>query len=70
MIHGRAEYPEQKQDVLDCLLLAWNKTPELRLGQLIENAVADGQDIFYLEDYALLNMIEDFVKGCERASNA
>lgn len=38
-------------DVLSVLRSAWKKNPDLRLCQLIENAV--GKDAYYLEDEQL-----------------
>lgn len=48
------------------LLKAWAEVPELRLGQLIANALAlrvdrPGGDLFYVDDVPLVEAIEKFV---------
>ena len=59
----RALTPEQKRALLDQLLAAWLEAPNLRLGQLIVNAVGGRHlaDIFYREDDDLLANVETFV---------
>jgi hypothetical protein len=52
----RAESERDKSEVLERLLWAWFAAPELRLGQLISNAAGD--DLFYIEDYELLERVE------------
>lgn len=53
----RAVTEKQKREVLEELLLHWLQKPELRLGQMISNAVAG--DPFYIEDYDLIRRIEN-----------
>jgi len=61
----RAQTPEQKKEVLDRLLQAWLQYPELRLGQLVDNAMYINRDnkpnLFNIEDMALIEIIELFV---------
>lgn len=64
----RAETPEQKQEVMDQLLQLWLKCPELRLGQLIDNAMYLNDDtftpnLFSVEDFYLIEMLEKFVSN-------
>lgn len=49
---------------LDTILGIWMKSPALRLGQLIENAVGRYQHAptFYVEDAALLDALKRFNK--------
>lgn len=56
-LSDRALTPEQKKEITDRLLAAWLRTPELRLGQLIF-VVTGGRDIFFDEDFSLLEEIE------------
>ena len=62
---GRAQTPEQKKEVLDRLLQAWIDCPEMRLGQLVDNAMYINRDnkpnLFNIEDMALIEIIELFV---------
>jgi hypothetical protein len=62
----RATTPEQKHEIIERLLNVWLSVPELRLGQLIDNGIpfrADGEsDIFYIEDYELIECVEDLYK--------
>lgn len=62
---GRADSQELKRKLLDRIFECWTRTPELRLGQLIENArheFGDVSDLFYLEDDALGHALECFVQ--------
>lgn len=74
-VKGRAETPEERERVLDELGRLWNVPPDMRLGQLVYNAVgywllennrpagarhiADA--VFYLEDDDLLTTVAKFV---------
>lgn len=71
----RANTPEEKDRVLREMLHLWNVPPDLRLGQLVYNAVTErlvrnkrpaagrdiGREIFYIEDDDLLTTIAAFV---------
>lgn len=49
--------------ICERLATAWERFPDMRLGQLICNAFAgDAGDPFFIEDDKLIEMIEDFVK--------
>ena len=61
-VPGRAETDEQKQKILDRLLLAWQRQPSMRLGQLIFVATG-GRDIFYDEDEALAEDVERYAES-------
>jgi hypothetical protein len=58
----RAVTPDQKAEVLARLLEAWKKHPKQRLGQLLWNAnsTTNQVDLFYVEDYELLQACEEF----------
>jgi hypothetical protein len=58
-VPGRAYTPEEKRAVVETLLRAWEAKPELRLGQLIENARGD-LTLFYVEDQALANILRAY----------
>ena len=67
MIKDRAETPEQKKEVMNRILVAWLSKPELRLEQLIENALYlpnPGLRVcpFYVEDYEVVRICEEYVK--------
>ena len=57
-VKGRAETPGQKRSVIETLYSVWCAMPELRLGQLLENAKGhpDG-DLFYVEDHDLAQLL-------------
>jgi hypothetical protein len=57
--YERAVTPEQKRAVVERLYAAWLKVPNLRLGQLIANAV-DGGEIFYVPDGGLADDVESY----------
>ncbi len=54
--------PGLEQDVLTALKETWEKYPELRLSQLIINAISPTkpEHMFYLEDSKLLALLNDF----------
>lgn len=52
----RAETPEQKRAVIERLLAVWLRTPQQRLGQLLDN-VCSGSP-FYVEDERLARLAE------------
>lgn len=58
----RAITTEQKEEVMRRLLLAWKKHPKQRLGQLLWNAnsTTNQVDLFYVEDYELIQACEEF----------
>lgn len=65
-MRDRAITEEQKKEVLEKIFQLWMKYPEMRLGQLIENArlyTGEGKDLFYIEDYPLAGIIDRFVKS-------
>lgn len=52
---GRALTPAQKRELVERLLVAWQRAPYLRLGQLINLGVDDLQNI---EDDELIAAVE------------
>ena len=56
---NRAETPEQKREVIERLYAAWLQAPLLRLGQLIENRVVRKPVLFYVEDFQLVEQVEN-----------
>lgn len=56
----RAVTSEQKRAVVERLYAAWLKVPEQRFGQLVFNAT--DCLIFYTEDEALAELIEDYAR--------
>lgn len=58
---GRAATPEAKREIVERLLAAWEKAPQLRLGQLIV-AATQGRRLFHVEDEALAEALEAFVQ--------
>jgi hypothetical protein len=59
MIKDRAETDEQKKEVLNRILIVWQKFPELRLMQLIGNLYLG--DPYYTEDFKLADQLEKFM---------
>jgi hypothetical protein len=62
----RALTVAQKSSMIETIFQSWIHCPELRLGQLIVNAIRSAPNanipLFYLEDSDLENMIVDFVQ--------
>lgn len=64
---GRATTPARKAEAVQSILAAWEKRPEMRLGQLIENYACLGMGsrrggLFYLEDDELVKRIVEGVR--------
>jgi uncharacterized protein YihD (DUF1040 family) len=57
-----ARDPKRIEDVLNRIRRIWHIYPDLRLGQLLMNVVGPDQDLFYVEDEALVAMTEDYQK--------
>jgi hypothetical protein len=58
----RARTEADKREVIERLLEAWKKAPMLRLGQLLCNSADKGHRLFYLEDDALVEGVERYVR--------
>lgn len=54
---GRAESDAQKREVMERLLMEWQKCAHLRLGQFL-CLLSDKSDPFYIEDYDLVREAE------------
>jgi hypothetical protein len=65
---GRALTPEQKRAIIERVLVAWERRPQLRLGQLVNNVIAQAtqhasaekvvQKLYFIEDQALVELLE------------
>lgn len=63
--------PKKIDSVIEVIANVWKKYPNLRLGQLLSNAVHIGMDndlidLFYIEDDKLIEMIRKFDKSIVR----
>ena len=59
----RAKDTWQKELCIKQILSAWKENPDLRLGQLIMNAIdPKGPDLFYLEDMDLATVVMNYGK--------
>lgn len=58
-----------KRQIIERILAAWEKVPELRLGQFLEcvkNDLSDwptSKDLFFIADERLVKACEEFVRG-------
>jgi len=59
---SRARTEADKREIIERLLEAWKKAPMLRLGQLLCNSADKGHRLFYLEDSALAEGVERYIK--------
>ena len=60
-----AETDAERREFIERLYSIWTKNPELRLGQLIYNAIGE-RDFFYDTDGFFMGMIEDFYEEIEK----
>jgi hypothetical protein len=70
MANKRAKTTEQRRAMVEVILAAWQKYPEQRFGQFIDNCLpppwiprsqTQHRELFYVEDTDLVDMIADFV---------
>ena len=54
--------PERIDSILKLLEEAWKKNPDLRLTQLIMNALGFAGDPYYVEDYAIDKALKQYIK--------
>lgn len=61
MPRDKGRNPNRISGVLDAVRVAWEQCPDLRLGQLLENAAsyAGHSDAFYVEDEELTEALRD-----------
>lgn len=55
-----------KREIVSRLLDAWERMPELRLGQLIVNSLDESDDLanlYYKEDFDLIDQVDTFVNN-------
>lgn len=57
--------PNRIEGVLKRIGASWSLCPDLRLGQLLTNAVLDKVDIFYVEDEDIVTMVEESMENIE-----
>jgi hypothetical protein len=66
-VPGRANTPEDKQQILNRILLVWGRNPKMRLGQLLGNVYhstdAGGVKQYYTEDFELIENLEGFYEA-------
>ena len=61
---GRAVTPEAKRAIVDRILAAWLRMPDLRFGQLVTAAADRAEhDPFYIRDEALCEAVEALANG-------
>ena len=54
--------PKRIDQILSLIGEIWHKNPDLRLTQLIMNALQMNQDPYYIEDYILLEKLKELKK--------
>ena len=54
--------PKRIAIVLERLRVAWEKHPDVRLGQLLVSAIPYAMELFYIEDDNLIEKIETLAK--------
>ncbi len=60
--------PERIEPMLETIKEIWKENPDLRLGQLLCNAVPESL-IYYIEDEALIEAVKKYYKNLERETN-
>jgi hypothetical protein len=66
-VEGRTHTAAQKSMMIEAIFQSWIKCPDLRLGQLIVNALRSSETVkltplFYIEDYLLEEAIVEFAR--------
>ena len=57
--------PKRIKPILEKLEIIWNKNPDFRFGQLVDNLINTRADIFYVEDTLFEKRIDEFLKTGE-----
>jgi hypothetical protein len=60
MKKDRANTNEEKKEVLNRIFVVWSCRPSLRLGQLIEIVMDEDKSLFYVEDFELARLCEEW----------
>jgi len=55
----RALTTVEKRFIVNSIFNVWITYPQLRLGQLLASCIPENKDLFYIEDYKLIDMMED-----------
>lgn len=58
----RAKTIKEKKAIINRLYEVWNANPELRLGQLIENTFTGMRNLYFIEDFELIERLEGYYK--------
>lgn len=53
-------FNQTRAQLLQQLAITLQKFPYIRLGQLISNSIPEGNDIFYVTDAKLIQLLKDF----------
>lgn len=53
----------ERPDILTRLGELRDRVPSQRLGQLIDNALPRGKDLYYVEDEELIRIVEKFIRA-------
>lgn len=65
--------PARIEPVLDAIRRVWEQSPDLRLGQLLVNAVNPPEpcpELFYIEDEKLVRKVEEFSRRWESETSS
>jgi uncharacterized protein YihD (DUF1040 family) len=58
--------PQRIDEILKRLGDIWKENPDLRLGQLISNVIHDTNNLFYIEDLVLTDLIEMYYNSLKK----
>jgi hypothetical protein len=68
---NRAKTDDQKRECLEKILEVWKKFPELRLGQLLVNAInTHSPQVFYIEDVKLSEKVVQYGEKWESSHSS
>ena len=57
-------------EILNRIAAVWSYCPDLRLGQLIENAIGSCNSLYYKEDEQLAQDLEEYINSVIMATTA
>jgi len=61
--------PKRIPDILKRLEIVWEKYPDLRLGQLIQNVFSEYEILlYYIEDNEIIKVMENFYNNLDTRS--
>lgn len=54
---------ENKKEILELLKVIFATYPQLRVGQVMNNLLEDGESLFFMVDKVMIKRLKGYIKG-------